>query len=44
MITKKQKIRYDGAQPLGVLPYIWAISIALMYTICREWRMALLGS
>ncbi|MBQ4165739.1 MAG: hypothetical protein IJD85_05390, partial [Oscillospiraceae bacterium] len=34
--TKKQKIRYDGAQPLGVLPYIWAISIALMYTICRE--------
>lgn len=34
--TKKQKTRYDGAQPLGVLPYIWAISIALMYTICRE--------
>lgn len=34
--TKKKKIRYDGAQPLGVLPYIWAISIALMYTICRE--------
>ncbi len=33
---KKQKIRYEGAQPLGVLPYVWVISISLMYTICRE--------
>lgn len=33
---KKQRIRYEGAQPLGVLPYVWAISISLMYTICRE--------
>ena len=32
----KQKIRYAGAQPLGVIPYILAISISLMYTICRE--------
>ncbi len=34
--VKKQKIRYEGTQPLGVLPYVWAISISLMYTICRE--------
>lgn len=34
--SKKQKIRYEGVQPLGVLPFVWAISISLMYTICRE--------
>lgn len=32
----KPKVRYEGAQPFGVIPYIWAISISLMYTICRE--------
>lgn len=34
--AKKQKIIYEGAQPLGVIPYVWVISISLMYTICRE--------
>ncbi len=34
--VKKQKIRYEGAQPLGVLPYVWIICVSLMYTICRE--------
>lgn len=36
MMQKKPKIRYEGAQPLGVLPYVWIICISLMYTICRE--------
>lgn len=34
--ARKTKVRYDGGQPLGVLPYICAVSIALMYTVCRS--------
>lgn len=36
-MTKKEKIRYDGARPIGVLVYTTAVSVALMYTICREY-------
>lgn len=34
--ARKTKVRYDGGRPLGVLPYICAVSIALMYTVCRS--------
>ncbi len=37
MMKKKEKIRYDGAKPLLVLPYVTAVSAALMYTICRDY-------
>ena len=36
MKKKKEKVRYDGARPLLVLPYVIATSAALMYTICRD--------
>ncbi len=36
MKKKKEKIRYDGAQPLLVLPYVVVSSAALMYTICLD--------
>lgn len=36
MKKKKEKVRYDGARPLLVLPYVVASSAALMYTICRD--------
>lgn len=36
MKKKKEKVRYDGAQPLLVLPYVVASSAAMMYTICRD--------
>lgn len=35
-MTKKEKIRYDGAHPIGVLPYLIMLSITLMYTLCRQ--------
>ncbi len=35
-MKKKEKIRYDGARPLLVLPYVMTTSAALMYTICRD--------
>lgn len=36
LFSTQPKVRYDGAEPIGILPYVWAISIAMMYTICRE--------
>ncbi len=39
MIKKKEKVRYEGARPLLVMPYIIAISAAMMYTICRDYAL-----
>ncbi len=36
MINKREKPRYDGVKPLLVLPYVIAVSAAMMYTICRD--------
>ncbi len=35
-MTKKPKLRYEGAYPFAILPYICTIGIALMYTICNS--------
>lgn len=36
-MKRKEKIRYDGAKPLLVLPYVIVTGAALMYTICRDY-------
>ncbi len=38
-MSKKERIRYEGARPLLVIPYIIATSAALMYTICRDYML-----
>lgn len=35
-MMKKEKIRYDGAKPLGILPYLIMLSVSLMYILCRQ--------
>ncbi len=39
MMNKKEKIRYDGAKLIGIFPYLSAVCIALMYTICRDYAV-----
>lgn len=35
-MTRIKKIRYEGAAPFAILPYLCTIAIALMYTICNS--------
>ncbi len=35
-MMKKEKLRYDGARPLGILPYLIMLSVSLMYILCRQ--------